>query len=642
MYLKFQTYSSYQIYKFVSVCLNCLFMSSQTHLLREQADEIELQDASSSGIYFPSSNKLDHLAVGIPVQKGTFSYLDIFSASTSLLCLIGAFVAVFNDWASWHLSRDNNQLIVLGFLLAIMSLCLKSTTTTLFLILEAKFGRSKLQNYDGIIRNSIFTDRLGYHWRFILALMFALPLGLSVAYKLFNGGQSSLQISVADFTGNISQYGMFAPPRVLAVGLGSGIAVFANATLPFATRTNLTRTQPGYARDPGNVATSMFVNQAYGHNILLLDQNNSAALDMPHPKYVTKIQALLTDGEYWSLSADVLGTVASFDTTNETDPKSYNNSFMADCTFATDRSKTTLAYAYQVLLRNNTAIWHITRPSPGNQSIQHFAVTIDREDQNEDPKLLCKRLYPTAVQYNVHRRQCHGTWTIRRNSIELAAGSCNATNLEAKKQLVFTDSSPFLPAFFGPTLVELVGPLMRKPGEGRDPLWLRPYYATATATMLWARITSLCSVTDENTNRDNCYTIHPASKNNRTAAEVGLVYTTNEVVNYVRPTAQKSPLLAVILAIQPLMLLVFVVVIAVLSSTPIHRSFGMTAVLAGIRKEDLDRLSGASLSGRTSKDLWLTISPNEGDLSGGRIDYRLTNEAEQVVRKKLKKGVIYH
>jgi hypothetical protein len=49
-------------------------------------------------------------------------------------------MAVANKNFSWRLGVANYQLIVIGFLLSIMNLCLGTVTLVLFLLLEAKLG----------------------------------------------------------------------------------------------------------------------------------------------------------------------------------------------------------------------------------------------------------------------------------------------------------------------------------------------------------------------------------------------------------------------------------------------------------------------------------------------------------------------
>jgi hypothetical protein len=122
----------------------------------------------------------------------------------------------------------NHQLIVVGFLISIMNLSLGGITSAFFLLIEARFGASTLQNYDGIIRNKFLGSGLGLVWRFVLALMMLLPLALSVAYKNFTDGASAARIDAVSYVGrNQSQYGIFPLPGLQNFGSASGISLFS-------------------------------------------------------------------------------------------------------------------------------------------------------------------------------------------------------------------------------------------------------------------------------------------------------------------------------------------------------------------------------------------------------------------------------
>ena len=178
---------------------------------------------------------------------------------------------------SWRLGLKNYQLIVVGFLLSIMNLSLGSVAPTLFLLLEARFGSSTFQNYDGIIRNQVFSSRLSFVWRLVLGLMAALPLGLSAAYKNFPGGESAMKVNAATYIGNASYYGMFAPPGLLLLGEQTGISLSFNAILPF-----LVATSSQHGSEPFLLLHA----HAHGFNVLLLNNESTEILDIPQPSYV--------------------------------------------------------------------------------------------------------------------------------------------------------------------------------------------------------------------------------------------------------------------------------------------------------------------------------------------------------------------
>lgn len=121
--------------------------------------------------------------IGEPTKKNMFYASDIAMGIVALACLALSILVVSHGYVSWYLGVANRQLIVIGFLLSIMSLCLAKVTPTLFILLEARFGESTIQNYDAILRNKPLASRLSFAWRAVLIIMLALPIGLSVAYK---------------------------------------------------------------------------------------------------------------------------------------------------------------------------------------------------------------------------------------------------------------------------------------------------------------------------------------------------------------------------------------------------------------------------------------------------------------------------
>lgn len=294
----------------------------------------EVRDESPIPLMSWSEQTLSKPRFGEPVAKKRVHVLDLLSTGTAFVSLALAITAVASEELSWHLGTKNLQLVVLGFLLSIINMCMKNIAPTFFLLLEARFGSSTLQNYDGILRNSMLSSRLSFVWRVILGLTLALPIGLSIAYKGFQGGESAIKIDPTTYISNASYYGMVAPPGIQGLGQNKGISLFNNATLPFAVAS---------APQDGSELAVPAEPQAYGYNIILLNQDSTALLDVPQPSYVSEIQQLLTLGESWNLTADVIGTVAAFNDSKNQDEESYKSFFDAFCEAA---AKSSGAYAH--------------------------------------------------------------------------------------------------------------------------------------------------------------------------------------------------------------------------------------------------------------------------------------------------------
>ncbi|KAK1731509.1 hypothetical protein CaCOL14_003643 [Colletotrichum acutatum] len=172
--------------------------------------------------------------LGKPTTKKRIYYLGLGTAVLFSICLALGILVVSHESISWYLGVGNNQLVVVGLLLSIMSLCLGSVTPTLFVLLEARFGEFTFWNYDGLRRIKPTASRLGISCGVTLILMLALPIALSVAYKTFTGGESQMEIDGFDYISNKTHYGMFQPPNILLFndvsGLFSATTGFREAT----------------------------------------------------------------------------------------------------------------------------------------------------------------------------------------------------------------------------------------------------------------------------------------------------------------------------------------------------------------------------------------------------------------------------
>ncbi|KAI9718457.1 MAG: hypothetical protein M1812_004178 [Candelaria pacifica] len=498
-----------------------------------------------------------------------------------------------------------------------MNLSLRSVTPTLFLLIEARFGPSTLQNYDGIVRNQLTSSRLGFAWRLVLGLMLALPLALSAAYKSFSGGQSLMRINPAAYTGNGSYYGMFAPPGLQLLGQRTGVSLFSNATLPFAVASSSSvELEPPLPAYP----------QAYGFNVLSLNNESTAMLDIPEPSYIYSAQKMLASGESWRITAPVIATVATFNHSKTKDRRTYDAYFKSFCEAAV---KSSGAYTHMSMM-NWWSIQLLSHPSPGDQSLQYIGL---QPDPGIEHMPTCSNFSNYAQAFDINRRPCRGTWTITRGSIQLDNGSCNNTNLPSEKQLVITQNSLFLGVWYMSSLVEFLGPFATTRNESR---WSGPSMATGMAAMLWSRITALNIAANETErNVDSKFA-------DRTLEEAGLFYPVDDTVIYIRPTLRKSGFLYCVLLLQPLLIVITLGLIMILHSTPLDKGFGLISILAGIDRQSLDIVAGAALSGVLMKDVKLVIQPIQDDQKGA-IDYHVEPSTTTSTRNgELRSNIVYH
>ena len=536
-------------------------------------------------------------ALGVPATKKRLQTSHGVAAIVSLTCLALAVTAVANEHVSWHLGQKNYQLIVVGLLLSIMNLSFASVTPAFFLHLEAQYGRSTLQNYDGILRNSIVAPKLSILWRLILGSMTALPVGLSVIYKIFIGGQSAIVVDPFAHIGNTSYYGMFAPPGIQSLGERTGISLFSNATLPF-----MVAASPSYGGEPPLPHGS----QAFGFNLLYMDNSTAAVLDIPQPDYVTAVQELLAPGESWEVSANVAGIVAQFNNSMITDQESWNSTLMQTCEDAVASSG---AYQFQPFLVPD-CLTLLDSPST-NQSFQYLGFL---PCPNADTSIPGDRILPPcwnfshyAERYDITRRPCTGSWIITRGSIQLSKGSCAETLLPPEKQVIVSNiSATFLNYFYMPTLTELLGAFATT-RNGSD--WERPFTAMGLAAMMWSRIVVMHGAGNIGETHDTS-AWEGGINNNLTLGDAGLIYPIDDVVQYTRPTLKKSSLLYCALGLQPMLILICLALMgSVLYSTPVDKGFGLMSILSGIDRRSLDVVSGASLSGELREHVRLVIRP---------------------------------
>jgi hypothetical protein len=82
-----------------------------------------------------------------------------------------------------------------------------------------------------------------------------------------------------------------------------------NATLAFA----VASAPSSLTVDSSNIEPPVLTNtQLYSYNMLLLNNESTAILDLPQPGYITAVQSLLAVGKSRNEQAPVLAVVANF------------------------------------------------------------------------------------------------------------------------------------------------------------------------------------------------------------------------------------------------------------------------------------------------------------------------------------------
>lgn len=578
--------------------------------------------------------------LGKPRAKHRFSVSDLSVTALSLVCLAMAVMAVANEAVSWRLGVANNQLIAVGFLLSIMNLCLGSVTSTFFLLIEARFGSSILQNYDGILRNKPMAPRLGLPWRVVLSLFLVLPIVVSVAYKTFKGGQSLKGVKSADYVSIPTNYGMVATPGLMVTGQNpTGLAQYFNATQHFQASTSpVNGSEPPLPQFP----------KSYGYNVLLLNGNSTAVLDILHPDFIAAVQDVLAVGESWVVSAPVIGTVATLSTFKAVDPSGFATALQSACTSADDaiRSAGNANWTYNsmdIWAHDTSSLWLLDQDNLSDQSMQYVSFFPLYRGLVDCPGLL-----PYIQLYNIYRQQCQGTWSITRAGIELTNGSCDGAPLSADKQQMITWNNMKLPYFYLPTLLDFLNPFSPF-GSRNQSDWNGPYMATSMAAMVWSRVVAIDTIgslplSAASRYDTNSYSWTTSAGTRLNFEDIKLLYRvdpSDQTILYIRPTLQKSPLLYFILAFQPLLTVAILGAILTMHSVPLDKGFGLVSILSGIDRRTLDILSGASLSGELTHRVKLLISPTDNGRFG-KLDFRAIHVSQDSKGKEqLRRDVLY-
>lgn len=159
---------------------------------------------------------------GRPSTKAVCDWIDASAVLCTFLCFIASYIVVTPRLSiAWDLGF-NNQIIIIGFMLALMNLCNRRVMTRVFVVAELRWGSSTLQNYDAILRQSVFVSQADFSWRTVIFLLSMLPLGLSVAYKTFTNGEATQPVQhleIGHKESSTSPWVSGAEPAMKQIGL---------------------------------------------------------------------------------------------------------------------------------------------------------------------------------------------------------------------------------------------------------------------------------------------------------------------------------------------------------------------------------------------------------------------------------------
>ena len=490
--------------------------------------------------------------------------MDLVATAVVLLGFISASTAVLNRSTAVFLGQTN-QLIIVGLVLSIMGYCTQRQIKRLSLYYEARAGKSTLQNFEAILCTDYFSQAASVQPRLVLLFLFALPLGLSVSYKKFIGGFTTIGVQSTDAT-----FGPTAAPGYQLIG--NGLSLLVQVYLPFWIKPSLGRT--------------------YGFNLYIADNRTAAILDAPLPQDLLRLQASLNDHESMNVTAKVNATVTEsidispserydyhgywygkesvFNQSGLT-PDEMTNETRQNIWAGTDMNQVTLNYNYTEIF---LSLWNDTQG---------------------------QTFYSEAERFVSTRRTCVGVWNLTRSNVYLV----DVTSLQPADEVDITQQRiivngmnmirsiflQFLGEYDWKTRERWDQPLPGTSDSGGPPQFY-PVFNTRpalVAAMLWARITS---ENGPERPRVSGYELRYTSY----SKDAGDIKIAKQIV-----TLQRSPWLIVVLAIHPLLTVLAVLAKATLYTTPIGNGFGIISLLAGITAEGHEVLRGAALSGKLSQ-----------------------------------------
>jgi len=590
----------------------------------EAVDHDQTTPRVASAKLAPDSSQ--HSLLDSPQSLGKTACVRVIDTSelvafiVSVVALAFAITTVSNGLVAWYL-REKYQLVVVGFLLSIMNLCMMTILPTLFLRCEALFGQSTMQNYEAIMRNMPLASKAGRRWRAVLTLSIALPVGLSVVYKLFKNGHAMISIGPADnrYNGN---FGLFAPPGLLPLGYDTGTILMYNITQPFLmASTNQTAPRSGstiYLLDPNDEpALPSTLPYAYGFNTLLLNHTATALLDTPPSTWITQVQSTLGSGEYWDISASVLATIASRDSSID----SHRNESMSSPFW----SHFDVTYNGPIQYQNFYSGWQLGMlTNTRNTTADKAWCLISLQPGNDEYNFTT-----WAQMWDLSRQYCCGRWRITPGDMRLIAGTCDPEDIPSnvpetqQPELVLTRTGVVmaLTGTFMPALNEF---LARFQGQWSNSTWNMPTTATVVASMYWSRMAAISGPGSPHWRGNNSFaaSLRPPVASNVTD---GLLYDRPANISSTRPAFEKSSILYAALALQPFITVLAVLVSIFLSHVPIGRGFGTVAILAGVEQDSHGLLEGAGYSGELDCPVHLGISIEESSEGDARVAYRLVN-----------------
>ncbi|KAK4220854.1 hypothetical protein QBC38DRAFT_493272 [Podospora fimiseda] len=506
-------------------------------------------------------------ALGTPSKRKRIANSHAAAFMVSLICLALGVLTIHPKigWA-WNLGFKY-QIVAIGLLLSMMGKCTDHVFSFVFLLVEARFGQSHLQNFEAILTSSPLGSKVSWIWRLVLSLMVVLPLSLSVGYKQFIGGtaESNFNSSKTGSYGvDFPHIGPWEPPV-------DSLYLLLTALAPFQATTN---------KGKGPYPQPHEFPVAYGYNILLLSDYSAAVLDIPSNEYISDLQAQLNSPEEaLTIKADVDGYLSSFDA-------SFTTKMATDDALWSSTMRKGYGLGTIELYRGQGGRLGVTNfgGDENNQMLiglyYNSSVFGDMHfySNASDPEAL--RFRSRAQMYLIRRARCRGEWRLNLTGIFLEHGSCDPSKEIDLNILRVANMMPF-PYDVLPPLLQIFSRQVRSTEGGPDPAWLQATYSVCAAVVYWAR---------------GLYMFHEPQTRPFEPYE-----SKSENLTLTRHTLKAEPALYIILALHPFLVAVGLMIVLWLHGcmgVPIGKGFSFVSILSGVDAKDLHLIQGAGLSGK--------------------------------------------
>ncbi|KAF2822343.1 hypothetical protein CC86DRAFT_409957 [Ophiobolus disseminans] len=487
----------------------------------------------------------ESLAAGVPASKSFLSWRDVATIAVVLSAAAGAIIAVYLPATAVSLGQTN-QLVIVGFCLTIMAMGTTRQITLASIMYDVQRGRSSLQDFEALLRKDLLAMHASVRTKLVVFLLGAIPLALSVSYKRFVGGYSSVEVVAQG-----AEFGFAMPPGFGRVGVG--LAYGVNQYLPYWLDAD--------------------VNRTYGFALYVQSNTTAALLDAPFASYFEKLQNGLRNEDSILVSATVNATV--------TERTLLSNSDL------TKKGWDKLRASFDKWHTHNVSDVHgILWASHTKDNNNSRTIVSAWDMRNETEESRARQLY-------TNRQEANGTWEITSSSITLHSAKLLPQTEQTRsreRQKIIAENR-----------LGIDNTLLLEFNYFRYP---RPRAVDTTPALVVVAQSALIASYNRH-QYDDEYTPweNGTFSTFRVWDDLNHYRKLGHEIRVVRQrvTLRRHPAFLVILLLNPLLTLLGVAAKLWLYHSPVDENVGLVSLLAAVEPETLGVLSGAALSGKLNR-----------------------------------------